>query len=138
MLSYIANILSKIPQKAWSILAGFIGISCISTPIAISYLVVNSGSIEYKNADTEINLKGKKITEDNTELIEKLREKLNKIELANKELSEAIKQKKLEKQLQPQIEKVDRAIVESGLVAEDLEGNQEELQDFVKDKIDAQ
>ncbi|MDJ0572165.1 MAG: hypothetical protein QNJ53_24415 [Pleurocapsa sp. MO_192.B19] len=137
MLSYIANILSKIPQKAWSILAGLIGISCISTPIAIAYLVVNSGSIEYKNADTQINLKGKKLTEDNTELVLKLSEKLELLEAANKELADSIKQKKLDKQLQPHIDKVDRAIVESEIVVEDLTKNQEELQDLVEEKIES-
>lgn len=136
MLASITNILSKVSEKTWAIVAVFLGISCISTPIAIAYLIVNSGSIEYKNADTEINLKGKKLTADNTELIVKLREKLNKLELANQELSQSIKRKKLEKQLQPEIEKIDRAIVESGLVAEDLELNQEELQDLVEEKKD--
>ncbi len=136
MLSYIVNILSKIPQKAWLVLAGFLGISCISTPIAIAYLIVNSGSIEYKNADTEINLKGKELTEYNTDLINKLTEKLNKLEEANKELSQTIKRKKLDKHLQPEIEKVDRAIVESEIVVEDLTKNQEELQDLVEEKIE--
>ena len=118
-------------------MAGLIGISCISTPIAIAYLVVNSGSIEYKNADTQINLKGKKLTEDNTELVLKLSEKLELLEAANKELADSIKQKKLDKQLQPHIDKVDRAIVESEIVVEDLTKNQEELQDLVEEKIES-
>lgn len=134
MLSYIANILTKIPAKTWGILAVFIGISCISTPLAIAYLIVNSGSIEYKNADTEINLKGKELTKDNTELVNKLTEKLNKLEEANNQLSQTIKRKKLHEQLQPEIEKVDRAIVESEIVVEDLTKNQEELQDLVEEK----
>ena len=133
MIASIKNILGKLPEKTWSILAVFLGISLVSTPIAIAYLIVNSGSIEYKNADTEINLKGKRLAKDNSDLIFKLTEKLNKLEKANQELSESVKRKKLDKQLKPQIEKIDRAILESEIVAEDLKTNQEELPHFVED-----
>ena len=129
MLTYITHILQKVDRSFWKIFA----ITFITTPIAITYMVVHSGSIEYKNADIQINLQGKKLTDDTTELIQKLTEKLNKLEMANKELSGELKRKKLDKQLQPQIEKVDRAIVESGMVAEDLTKNQEQLKDFVEE-----
>lgn len=116
-------------------MAGFLGVSTVTTPIAIAYLIVNSGSIEYKTGETEINLKGKQLTSTNQEKTKKLEEQLERQRQMIQELAETAKKKKVDRQLKPEIEKLEKAAVESKIRLEDVADSNEQLNDFVEEAI---
>ncbi len=135
MFKNIGNFINLLPKKFWFILAGFLGVSTVTTPIAIAYLIVNSGSIEYKTGETEINLKGKQLTSTNQEKTKKLEEQLERQRQMIQELAETAKKKKVDRQLKPEIEKLEKAAVESKIRLEDVADSNEQLNDFVEEAI---
>lgn len=60
MLKFLNDALKSLPEVFWVTVASFLGISTITTPIAIAYLVVNSGGINYVTPEREIRVLGKK------------------------------------------------------------------------------
>ncbi|MDJ0591974.1 MAG: hypothetical protein QNJ72_18620 [Pleurocapsa sp. MO_226.B13] len=135
MFKNIVNIINLLPKQFWFILAGFLGVSSATTPIAIAYLIVNSGSIEYKTGETEINLKGKRLTNVNEEKTKKLEQQLERQNQIIQELAEAAKNKKVDGKLKPQIEKLEESAVESKIRLEDVADSNEELNNFVEEAI---
>lgn len=126
MLTFVLKVLKALPANFWYILGCFLGVSSITTPIALAYLVANSGSIIYKAGNTEINLKGKEINNSVDELLLRLQA----LESANNELLAAAKNKIPQgdnEGLSAQIEKVEGAIAQSTSIAEDLSDKQTEL-----------
>ena len=60
MLNLITGTIKLLPAKFWVFFGAFLGLSTITTPIAISYLIVNSGGINYVTESKEIKILGKK------------------------------------------------------------------------------
>ena len=135
MVGFIGNILDKLSDKGKIVLFAGLAIALATLPTAVALVLINSGSIEYKTEDTEINLKGKELTAINNENTKKLQEQIDKLIEANRELAEAAKRKKVDKVLKPQIDKVEQAVVESEIRLEDVSDSQSELKDFVEKKI---
>lgn len=134
MLTSIFSILKALPSNFWYVLAGFLGVSSITTPIAIAFLIVNSASFEYKAGTTEINLKGKELTDINQANIDKLEEQIAYQNQTILELTSAAKEKNLGKKL-PQLKKVEQAAVESEIRLSDVQSSSAELKDFVEETI---
>ena len=135
MAGSIGNILDKLPQTGKLIILGGLAIAVATLPTAIALVLINSGSIEYKTQDTHINLKGKELTTINSENTKKLQQQIDKLIEANQELAQAAKQKKVERMLKPQIEKVEQAVAESEIRLEDVSDSQQELNYFVEREI---
>jgi len=93
--------------------------------MAIAYIVGQSSSIDITARGTEINLKGKEINDSVDELLLRLQT----LETANNELLAAAKNKK---GLSAQVIKVEGAIAESTVVAEDLSVKQAELKTLLE------
>ena len=132
MLNFIFNILKTLPSSFWRVMAFFLGVSSITTPIAIAYLIVNSGSIEYRTGQTEVNLKGKQIINQSLDNTAKLEEQVNKLIQSNVELMDAAEQKKVDKKLSPEIANAKKAAVESIVRLEDVSNTNKELKEFVE------
>ena len=113
-------------------MGGFLGVSSITTPIAIAYLIVNSGSIEYKTGETEVNLKGKQIINQSLDNTAKLEEQINKLIQSNQELTQAAKEKNVDQKLSPEIANAKKAAVESKIRLEDVSNTNKELKEFVE------
>ncbi len=108
--------------------------SSITTPIAIAFLIVNSGSFQYKAGNTEINLKGKELTNINEANTVKLQEQIERQNQAILELTQAAKDKNLEQKL-PELKEVQKAVVESEIRLNDVQSSQEKLKNFVEAEI---
>lgn len=134
MLTFIFNTLKAFPSNFWYVLAGFLGMSSITTPIALCYLIVNSSGIVYKTGETEINLKGKELTSINEENIDKLQAQLEHQNQKILELTEAAKAKNLEQKL-PQLKEVQESVAESEIRLDDVTSSNEELKHFVEEAI---
>ncbi len=132
MLNFILGIFKILPDKFWYVMAGFLGVSSITTPIAIAYLIVNSGSIEYKTGETEVNLKGKQIINQSLDNTAKLEEQIDKLIQSNVELTQAAKEKNVAKKLTPEIANAEQAAVESKIRLEDVSNTNKELKEFVE------
>ena len=135
MATFIGNILDKLPAKGKLLILGGIAIAVASLPTAIAWVLINSGGIEYKTEDTEINLRGKQLTAINDENTKKLQQQIDQLIEANKELAETAKKKKVDQVLKPQIEKVEKAVTESEIRLEDVSDSQKELKEFVEQEI---
>jgi hypothetical protein len=136
MLTFVYNSCKRLPHNFWYVFGAFLGISSITTPIAIAYLVVNSNGIVYKAGETEINLKGKELRAVNDENINKLETQL---EIQNQkilQLTQAAKAKKLEGKL-PELKEVEQASKEAELRLEDVTNSSNDLQDFVEAEIES-
>ena len=131
MVNFIFNILKTFPSSFWRVMAFFLGVSSITTPIAIAYIIVNSGSIEYRTGETEVNLKGKQIINQSLDNNAKLEEQVNKLIRSNIELTEAAKEKNVDKKLKPEIAVAEQAAVESKITLEDVSSSNKELKEFV-------
>jgi F420-0:gamma-glutamyl ligase-like protein len=125
VLPFILDTLAKAKSIIWIILAVSLGITIVSTPMAIAYIVGQSSSIDITARGTEINLKGKEINDSVDELLLRLQA----LESANNELLAAAKNKK---GLSEKVEKVEGAIAESTSIAEDLTTKQAELNTLLK------
>jgi hypothetical protein len=134
MFTFIFNTLKTLPTNFWYVLAGFLGVSSITTPIALSYLIVNSSAIVYKTGETEINLKGKELTSINEENIDKLQQQIEHQNQKILELTQAAKAKNLDTKL-PELKEVQKAVVESEIRLNDVTTSNEELKDFVEEAI---
>jgi uncharacterized protein YwgA len=135
MLNFISNTLKTLPDKFWYVVGGFLGVSSITTPIAIAYLIVNSGSIQWKTGQTEVNLKGKQLVTTSQNDTEKLESQINELIKSNQELAEAAKAKNLDKKLEPEIAKVEEAAQASKVRLEDVTSSNKEVKDFVESAI---
>lgn len=134
MLTSIFSILKALPSNFWYVLAGFLGVSSITTPIAIAFLIVNSASFEYKAGTTEINLKGKQLADINQANIDKLEEQIAYQNQTILELTSAAREKNLGKKL-PQLKEVEQAVVESSIRLDDVNQSQTELNKFIDSTI---
>jgi hypothetical protein len=137
MLTFILNTLKTLPSNFWCVLAGFLGVSSITTPIALSYLIVNSSAIVYKTGQTEINLKGKELTSINEDNIDKLQQQIDHQNQKILELTQAAKAKNLDSKL-PELKEVQKAVVESEIRLNDVTSSNEELKNFVEEEINPQ
>ncbi len=135
MLNFISSTLKTLPDKFWYVMGGFLGVSSITTPIAIAYLIVNSGSIQYKAGETEVNLKGKQIINQSLDNTAKLEEQINKLIESNIELTQAAKEKNVDKKLKPEIASAEQAAAESKIRLEDVSVTNKELKEFVESAI---
>ena len=131
----MGSILDKLSQKGKLIIFAGLAVAVATLPTAIALVLINSGSLEFKNQDTEINLKGKELTAINDDNTKKLQQQIDKLIEANKELAEAAKRQKVDQVLQPQIDKVEQAVAESEIRLEDVNDSQSELKDFVEKEI---
>lgn len=134
MLTFISATLKALPSNFWYVMAGFLGVSSITTPIALCFLIINSGSFVYKTGNTEINLKGKELTNINEANTAKLQEQIERQNHAILELTQAAKDKNLEQKL-PQLKEVQKAVVESEIRLNDVQSSQEELNNYVEEAI---
>lgn len=125
----LQSIIKSLPVKFWFILAIFIGTSIVTTPIALTYLLVHSGGINYKTEDTEINVVGKKIANETEYSNKKLKEKLLTLEQKIENLKSSGKQN-------PDyfIEQVDKSFEDLKPTATEAIENSNELTEIISDK----
>lgn len=135
MLSSIIGTLKTWPNCFWYVFGSLTGISLITTPFAIAIAIVNSGSIQWQNGQTVVNLQGKQLIAENENNTEKLIEQINLLIKSNDDLVSAAKQKKLARKLIPEIENAQQAAEDSKLRLEDAQSSQAELKDFVETAI---
>lgn len=112
--------LSKADKDIWIILAASVGVSLISTPIAIAYIVSQSSSIDIVSKGTEINLRSDELNQSAGELLIRLDE----LERANRELVQAAR---AGKPIKGKLAQVENAIEDSTAIAEDLGEQQAQL-----------
>ena len=112
-----------------------LGISAITTPLAIAYLIVNSSQITYSNAETQIELRGKELSETEREKQLALEKQIQSLIAANAELRQAAKRQKVDRVLAPQIQKIELEEVKSQVRLEDSQEASKELSQFVEEAI---
>jgi hypothetical protein len=106
MLGSFISICKSLPADFWYVLGGFLGASSITTPIAIAFLIVNSGTINYKTGDTEIMMQGKQLSSINADNMAKLEAQLEAQNQAILELTDAARKKNLEQKLKPELKQL--------------------------------
>ncbi len=129
MSTFISNILDKLSEKFWVIVA--ISMGCFITPIGfgVASLLVRSSSLSYESGDTKINVGQVKKISNNTEYANKvLKDKISRLEQEINSL----------KQLDdnPQIEKVNRAFSELKPTANQAIESSEELTELIEQNIE--
>lgn len=131
MIDKIAKLTKTLPTAFWVTLAGFIGVSTISTPLAIAYLVVHSGGINYTTEDTQIRVLGKKAVNETEYSNKVLQQRLQQLETNIRQLKQSDPQTQAEK-----IEDVERSFEDLKPTAEKAIENSEDLKDIVTEAIE--
>jgi hypothetical protein len=131
--SFIA-ICKSLPADFWYVLGGFLGVSSVTTPIAIAFLISNSGTINYKAGDTEIMLHGKELSTINADNMAKLEAQLEAQNQTILELTDAARKKNLEQKLKPELKQLQEDVQESQIRLEDAQESQEDLSNFVEEQ----
>ena len=128
MSSFISNILSKLSEKFWVIIA--ISAGCFMTPIGfgVASLLVRSSSLSYESGDTKINVGQVKKISNNTEYANKiLKDKISRLEQEINSLKQFDNN--------PQIEKVNRAFTSLKPTATQAIESSEELTELIEKNI---
>jgi hypothetical protein len=132
MLTSFISICKSLPADFWYVLGGFLGASSITTPIAIAFLIVNSGTINYKTGDTEIMLHGKELSTINADNMAKLESQLEAQNQTILQLTDAARKKNLEQKLKPELKQLQQDVQESQIRLEDAQESQADLSEFVE------
>jgi hypothetical protein len=131
MLTSFISICKSLPADFWYVLGGFLGASSITTPIAIAFLIVNSGTINYKTGDTEIMLHGKELSTINADNMAKLESQLEAQNQTILQLTDAARKKNLEQKLKPELKQLQQDVQESQIRLEDAQESQADLSEFL-------
>jgi hypothetical protein len=124
----------RLPDDFWYVLGGFLGISSVTTPIAIAFLVASAGTINYKTGNTEIMLQGQELSTINADNMAKLEAQLAAQNQTILQLTDAARKKNLEQKLKPELTKLQEEVQESQIRLEDAQESQEDLSNFVEEQ----
>ncbi len=125
------KILSNLDEKVKLVLAFGLSFGLATFPFSIAFLVMNRGTLTYKDQNTEIVLDGKKqlaVSEENTEKLESQLHEQNKL---IQELVTDAKKKKVDNKL-PKIKELEQSAQESEVRLDDFTQSQEKLNNFVE------
>lgn len=134
MFTFFTSIYNSLPNSFWYAFGAFFGISSITTPIAIAFLVANAGAINYKAGGTEILLEGKSLNKINEDNLAQLEAQLKAQNQTILELTDAARKKNLEQKLKPELKELEAAVIESELRFEDVQESQEDLQNYIEEQ----
>jgi hypothetical protein len=134
MFNAFVSICKTLPSDFWYVLGGFLGVSTITTPLAIAFLIASTGTINYKTGETEIVLQGKELTTINTDNMAKLEAQLKAQNQTILELTDAARKKNLEQKLKPELKQLQEDVQESQIRLEDAQESQEDLIDYVEER----
>lgn len=134
MVTFLLNVLKTLPSNFWYVLGAALGVSSITTPIAIAYLVANSGSINYRTGNTEIILEGKHLSSVNEQNLTLLEQQLNTQNQKIIDLTEAAKEKNIEQKLKPELKELQLAAQESEIRLNDAKASNDELKTYVDER----
>ena len=121
------NLLAKIPEKIWSQVAIFAGISLVILSGSIGLVVIRASNVSYSHGKTNINIDTKKVKSafNNTEYTVNVLEQ--KIETLNQKIEQ------FEDSNNPEVREVVESVREIEPVVEELERNNSELLNAVKE-----
>ena len=134
MSIFISNILNKLSEKFWVIVA--ISAGCFMTPIGfgVASLLVRSSSLSYQSGDTKINLGQVKQAANHAEYSN--RELRKKIEILQQEIATLkVVAKNYPDYLPNHVGSVEKAFSELKPTATEAIENNEELKELVEDAI---
>ena len=123
-------LLAKIPEKIWSLLAIFGGISLVILSGSVGLVVIRASNLSYSNGKTNINIDAKKVkaASNNTEYT------VNVLEEKIKTLNQKIEQ--FEGSNNPEVREVVESVREIEPVVQELERNNEQLIQAVEKAVD--
>lgn len=130
MVKFLGDIFKSLPTNFWVVLGGFIGVSTITTPIALVYFLTHSQGFDYVRGDTEIKVLGRNATRNTAQSNQNLRDKLNQLETEVSQLKRANP-----KQQEQIIKELGQTVKESKKVAETAIENSEDLTKVVEETI---
>lgn len=125
----------RLPDDFWYVLGGFLGISSITTPIAIAFLLASAGTINYKTGNTEIMLQGQELSTINADNMAKLEAQLAAQNQTILQLTDAARKKNLEQKLKPELKQLQQDVEQSQIRLEDAQESQADLAKYVESAI---
>lgn len=131
MFDKIAAAFKTLPDIFWITLAGFVGISTITTPIALVYFLTHSQGFNYVRGDTEIKVLGRNAARNTQQTNQQLRNKLDKLEAEIAELKRASP-----RQQRRIIKDVEQTFEELKPTAQTAIENSEDLSEIVEKAVD--
>ena len=131
MFKFLGDTLKSLPQIFWVTVASFLGVSTITTPIAIAYLVVNSGGINYVTPEREIRVLGKKAASKSQNTNRELEAEIIKLGKQIESLNQGSYTQRKEK-----VEELKETYAELKPTAEKAIESSENLQDIVEQVVD--
>ena len=131
MFKFLGDTFKTLPKVFWITLAAFLGVSTITTPIAIAYLVVNSGGINYVTPEREIRVLGKKAKNESKNTNRELQAEIVKLGKQIENLNQGNYQERKE-----QVEELKETYAELKPTAEKVIESSEDLQDIVEQVVE--
>lgn len=131
------EILENIPVKGKNILLYGLGLAIPTIPICITLVVINSSKLNFKTEKVQIELssKGEDLTAVDELNNQKFEKEFNKLTQEIKQLKLAAKQKKVDKVLSPQLDKIEQSVDAAEIRLKDVKQSSEELNNFVEEAM---
>lgn len=129
----MSNILNKLSDRSWQTLSIGMAIAIGTSPIALTILLANSGSLKIKTPERQIDFEGrvKFVTSKSEEKIQKLQAQFNKLYFEYKKLARAAERTN-DTSLNKQVEKLERQFIESGIRLNDVKESQQEIESLIE------
>lgn len=135
MALFLLDTLKTFPTSFWHVFGAFLGLSSVTTPIAIAFLIVNSGTINYSAGGTQIMLEGKRLNRQNEANLSLLEAQLESQKQTILQLTDAARKKNLEGKLKPELNQLQKEAEESQNRLEAAQESQEDLSIYVESAI---
>lgn len=129
------NFCKTLPADFWYVLGGFLGISSVTTPIAIAFLLASAGTINYKTGNTEIMLQGQELNSINADNMKQLEAQLAAQNQTILQLTDAARKKNLEQKLKPELKQLQDDVEASQIRLEDAQESQADLSEYLESAI---